>query len=330
GYCPASVKEIQLKTNPKIPLNSVSPIEICDNLLANSVEINLGDYQNLFTNSATATFYETLANAQNKTNPINFNQNISANKTFYLRFENATDCPNISELSFVFKQPKKSETLTNKTICENATTTLDAGTGFDSYLWSNGETSSAITVGVGAYFVDLASNGCVYRQYVNVTTSEKPVINSVIVEGSTVTINASGGTGTYLYSINGTDWFANPQFYNVARGTHSAFVKDTNECAIVEEPFIIINLINAITPNNDGVNDVLDYSDLKIKTNVSLEIYDRYGKRVYESQNDNFIWNGTSGGRTVPSGTYWYILKWTEPATGEQKLYTNWILVKNR
>jgi hypothetical protein len=33
----------------------------------------------------------------------------------------------------------------------------------------------------------------------------------------------------------------------------------------------IVNLINAITPNGDGHNNVLNYSDLKIKQNVSID-----------------------------------------------------------
>jgi hypothetical protein len=48
-------------------------------------------------------------------------------------------------------------------------------------------------------------------------------------------------------------------------------------CRPVTKEFLIINLINTITPNGDGINDVLNYSELKIKQNVSIEVADRYG-----------------------------------------------------
>jgi gliding motility-associated-like protein len=74
----------------------------------------------------------------------------------------------------------------------------------------------------------------------------------------------------------------------------------------------------------------LDYSDLRVKKDVSIEIFDRYGKTVYKNQGNNYIWDGKVGGRPLNTGTYWYILKWTDPDTNENQLYNGWILLKNR
>jgi len=98
----------------------------------------------------------------------------------------------------------------------------------------------------------------------------------------------------------------------------------------VVKEFLVLNLINAITPNGDGINDVLNYSDLRIKQNVSIEISDRYGAAVYKSSGSSYTWDGKSGGRTLPTGTYWYILKWTEPDTRLPVSHSGWILIKNR
>jgi gliding motility-associated-like protein len=93
---------------------------------------------------------------------------------------------------------------------------------------------------------------------------------------------------------------------------------------------VIINLINIITPNGNGKNDVLDYSDLKIKNEVSIEIFDRDGKLVYKNTDKAYIWDGKSNGRNIPTANYWYILKWIEPETQIPVIYTNWILLRNQ
>ena len=61
-----------------------------------------------------------------------------------------------------------------------------------------------------------------------------------------------------------------------------------------------------------------------------MEIFDRYGNPVFTGTNGQFIWDGKSNGRTVPTGTYWYILNWTEPGSQTNVHYQGWILVKNR
>jgi gliding motility-associated-like protein len=116
----------------------------------------------------------------------------------------------------------------------------------------------------------------------------------------------------------------------VPRGPNTAYVKDALNCGVGQKPFLILNLINVITPNGDGINDVLDYSDIKIKENVSIMIFSRNGTRVFQSANDNYLWDGKLDGRALPTGTYWYVLTWTEPVSTTSATFTGWVLLKNR
>lgn len=331
--CSVQFGQLDLKIGNKIPLlqSSVS-VDLCDNLLEGNVVVQLSDYKNLFSAdpSISTTFYQTETDAQKQQNSISASQTISATTPFYIRFESSTECPNIGALILNFKSPIKSTTLDNQVICGNATTVLDAGSSFDSYLWNTGATTSAITVPVGEYFVDLGKNGCVYRQKVSVIAATLPIITNIDVTGNTATIFVTGGIPPYEYSLDNTTFQSSNIFTNLPRGTHTVYVRDSQNCETVEKDFLIINLINVITPNNDGFNDTLDYSELKIKKDVKLEIYDRFGKNVYLSQDKKYIWDGKISGRTLPTGTYWYLLQWTEPDTDLRVSYKGWVLLKNR
>ncbi|MDR2205107.1 MAG: gliding motility-associated C-terminal domain-containing protein [Flavobacteriaceae bacterium] len=331
--CSFDVGLVHFKIGDRIIINNPPDVEICDNDLDGIVEINLADYVSLFTTDPDVSphYFNSQTDAENNISEILDPEiEISNTSTFYYRFESSALCPQIGSLTFIIKSPKKSTTLENKTVCPDETTILDAGSGFDFYLWNTGETTQSISAGVGNYWVDLGFNGCVYRQEVSVIAAEPPIIINVDVNGNTVTIFATGGTQPYQYSIDGVNYQSSNVFSNVSRGSHTAYVKSADGCFVAEKEFVIINLINVITPNGDGKNDVLDYSDLSIKNNVSLKIYNQYGTLIHESKNKNYIWNGKLSGKPVFTGTYWYILNWEEPDTGEQKSFSGWILVKNR
>lgn len=333
GNCTTVFGQINFKIGNKISLlNNNITVDICDNDLDGSQTANLNDYKNQFTAdpSVTLTFHASLADAQSGINAIPSSQVITSTGTFYIRFQSSTECPNTAVITIKLKSPKKSGTLTDQTICSNEKATLNAGTGFTSYLWSTGATTQSITVGAGTYYVDLGFNGCVYHQVVNVTTAQAPTITKIETSGPTATIFVSGGTPPYQYSLNGIDYQNSNVFTGLSRGPHKVYVLGTDGCQPTTKDFLIVNLINAITPNGDGHNDVLNYSDLRIKQNVSIEVVDRYGALVYKSSDKNYIWDGKSGGRTLSTGTYWYILKWTEPDTKLPVSYSGWLLIKNR
>lgn len=334
GNCPPAFGQIDFKIGNRITLITPSAnADICDNDINGSENINLNDYKNLFTANAgvTLTFHSTLANAQAGTNAVSPTQIISVpSTTFFIRFTSAAECPSTGVLTILLKAPKKSDVLKDQIVCDGEKVILDAGAGFTSYTWSNGATTQTIMAGAGSYYVDLEFNGCIYRQSVNVTTSASPTITKIEVSGYNATVSVSGGTPPYLYSLNGIDYQTSNIFTGLSRGLHTAYVLGADQCSPVIKEFLVLNLINAITPNEDGINDILDYSDLRIKQNVSIEVVDRYGAPVYKSSDKSYIWNGKVNGRPLSTGTYWYVLKWTEPDTKLPVSYSGWLLIKNR
>ena len=333
GNCTPALGQITFSIGNRITLISgTGTAEVCDNDLNGSEQVNLNTYNSLFTVNpgVTASFHNSLADAQNDTNALASTQLITGTQIFYVRFESNSACPTTAELTLTIKSPKKSDILKDITICPGASTLLDAGPGFTAYLWSNGATTQTLNAAVGNYFVDLSFNGCTYRQYVSVLAAQEPVITSIEVKGDVVTVNVSGGTPPYQYSLDGITWQSSPVFMGVAKGTHTAYVLAAEKCRPVMKEFLVLDLINAITPNGDGINDVLDYSDLQNKENVSIAVYDRYGALVYQSKSKNYIWDGRVGGRVISSGTYWYSIKWTEPESTENMEYSGWLLLKNR
>jgi gliding motility-associated-like protein len=333
--CAPVIKALNFSFGAEIQLLlSASTQTICDDNLDGTRPVDLSTYFSSYTNdqSVSATYHGTLTSAQNNTGALTNPVTVSGTQTFYIRFEKAGICPNIAPITVIVKTPKKSDILTDQTVCAGKLTTLDAGPGFTAYLWSTGATTSSITgVGTGTYWVDLTFNGCVYRQSVSVTNAELPTITAIDITGTTVTVTATGGTPPYEYSLDGIAWQASNIFYNVPRGSHIVYVRDLKACEVVKKDFSIINLINTITPNGDGINDVINYSELLMKSEPLFRVFDRYGTEVFRGTASNrFTWDGTISGRPVPTATYWYLLQWKEFGTQTQVNYTSWLLVKNR
>lgn len=82
-------------------------------------------------------------------------------------------------------------------------------------------------------------------------------------------------------------------------------------------PDMTIFIPNAFTPNNDGLNDVFGAVGEGIK-DYHLIIYNRWGEKVFESNDVNNKWDGKYKGESVELGTYSYSL---EAKSERQKNY---------
>ncbi len=78
---------------------------------------------------------------------------------------------------------------------------------------------------------------------------------------------------------------------------------------------IFLNVIGApqqslvITPNNDGLNENLFLEDIQNYPNNEILVLNRWGSLVFQAQPYLNDWNGTHGGKPLPEGTYYYIVK---------------------
>ena len=334
GTCEPVIEKITFTLNNLSVANVIFPIEICDDDLSNDEEINLSAYvDDLVTNlEGSPTYYLNEIDAKNKKNNISSTQIINLDQTFWVRFKQNGLCENVAPLHFIFKQSGKSSTLKDVTICKGTTTTLDAGSGFDTYEWlHNGAKTPSITnIPVGTYYVKLGLNGCFYTQEVKVIEAEDPIIQSIEIQGSTVTIKVTGSTPPYLYSLDNSAFQSSNIFTNVTLGTHTIYVKSADNCTPISKEFSLIKLINFISPNGDGKNDVLDYSQLKSKINPKFIIYNRKGKLLFTGSNaNNYTWDGKLNGKILPSDSYWYIIEWTEPNSTQTQKFEDWILLKS-
>lgn len=131
----------------------------------------------------------------------------------------------------------------DKWICPGNTTTLNAGTGFTSYLWSTGETTQSISTGsAGNYWVQVSKWGCNASDTVIVNNYPAPTMqlgsDTSICLGQTITFNAGPCMGcTYSWSniSTGQNNIGNGQFFTTGtQGVYSVSVTNTNGCSSVD------------------------------------------------------------------------------------------------
>ena len=67
-----------------------------------------------------------------------------------------------------------------------------------------------------------------------------------------------------------------------------------------------VKVYNVITPNRDGLNDVLVVDNVLLYPGNTFTVYNRWGREVYKTTNYQNNWGGDD---STPSGNYFYVLK---------------------
>ena len=89
----------------------------------------------------------------------------------------------------------------------------------------------------------------------------------------------------------------------------------SNEVCFFFSPVVIVP--NAFTPNGDGLNDGFGVRGIAVKEFI-IQIYNRWGERIYESTDIEEKWFPTYRDRDVQMGTYMYLITFTD---SQDKMY---------
>lgn len=204
---------------------------------------------------------------------------------------------------------------------------LDAGSGYTNYYWSTGATTQSINVNTsGNYMVTVTNNqGCKITDTVKVGYYNSPQINVlkdtfICGSQSSVIYNAIyPGATAYLWS----DGFTYPIHTINTAGNYVVTYTLNTTCTATDsftvglKTFKYIDALpNIVTPNNDGKNDFIDFSVYQFPT-LQLDIYDRWGTKIFESIDPNCIWKPT-----CDDGTYFYVAAYTADCDPNQKIKT--------
>ncbi|AZA80826.1 hypothetical protein C1637_11560 [Chryseobacterium lactis] len=231
--------------------------------------------------------------------------------------------------------PEIASTLHDIEICQGDKAILDAGSGLNyTYRWNTGATTQTINVNTEGTYTVTISNGYCSKTFTSIVSYiPRPQILKILYKDPVLTIIAkNNGTTPMEYSIDGElTWQTSNIFNNVLRNTQypvSVRNKGTS-CSSIAEYYTFF-MANIITPNSDGINDVLNFSIISKYGNFAGNIFDRYGKEVFKITSKNPIWDGKYLGRPLPTDTYWYKLSWEDRFTKKPMELSGWVLLKNR
>lgn len=220
-------------------------------------------------------------------------------------------------------------------VCVNSTGNIFTASGGTNYVWStpagttitSGNGTNTITVDWGAtsgpiVVIDTNSVGC-YSDPVSCTVN---VISPPTAAFDTASVGfdytftdlSTGGATTWLWTFGdgGSSTMQNPTYQYTSNGPQTVCLVAGNGngcidsvCYTINVDVIeFINIPNVFSPNGDGNNDQWYVNSSGLKE-FRVEIYNRWGTKVFETEAATIKWDGrTTAGVELSDGTYFYIL----------------------
>ena len=155
----------------------------------------------------------------------------------------------------------------------------------------------------------------------NVMAFANPVItlgnDTTILPGTSIELSPGEGFSQY-------DWTTGENSSSIIvsePGDYRVIVTDSNSCSASDEITVSIAFYipDFFTPNGDGINDRWEIVYFQTNPNATIEVFDRFGKKLITYRGNDPGWNGTYMGNKVKADTYWYVITFddgSKPKTG--------------
>ncbi|OOQ56895.1 T9SS type B sorting domain-containing protein [Mucilaginibacter pedocola] len=203
----------------------------------------------------------------------------------------------------------------NTTLCDGESVSLKATYSAGNISWSTGANTDNIEVKTSGNYTARATSGdCFAEQTMAVQFLPNPILavpDAALCQFTKEAITLSAPTGFSKYEWNGVA--GGSTYTATSTGDITLVVTDANGCRASQTIKISsyctdIKLANTFTPNGDGVNDTWIVEGLDGDPTAMVKIYNRYGTPVFEKRGGTIAWNGTTKGKPVPAGAYYYVI----------------------
>ncbi|UPK71781.1 PKD domain-containing protein [Chitinophaga filiformis] len=242
-------------------------------------------------------------------------------------------------LDAFFNQPQADFSVAPDTLCQGADNVFtdksrDDNNNIVSWAWTFGDGSGSTDRNPvkrysqpGNYPVQLVvanGAGCVSQPFTsNVVVYLQPVIDAgqsfIVPQGTVLTFNATANDSTVLKfrwspPLGLSDPTAlRPTLAAMEDQVYTLTAIGEGSCSAMDElsvkVFKAVKVPNAFSPNGDQVNDRWELTNLSEYADCTVEVFNRYGQRVYYSEGYKTPWDGSYKGHLLPAATYYYIIK---------------------
>ena len=190
-----------------------------------------------------------------------------------------------------------------------------------------GEDQFAWNASDGADFAEEAAQVLITVSDLRVELGDEVEVcrSSAVLE---LTAAARGGTSPYRYRwLAGDEALAATTDRIAVSPTETTIyrvvVTDAEELTVTDSVRVVVtdcpdqelDIPNAFTPNGDGDNDFWEVGNLFTYERSVVEIYDRYGHRLFRSENPENAWDGRYQGKALPVGPYYYVIVLNDGST---------------
>lgn len=207
-------------------------------------------------------------------------------------------------------------------ICAGTSFTKSVVKGDDAILWSTGSVDSFTSINSAQQvWVQKSKLGCTYRDTFNVSVINAPFFelgnDSLLCGGGIINVDVTADKATYNWNDGypgGARSISTTGFYKVSVSNKCGTYTDSVDLEFL--PYACeIFIPNAFSPNADNLNDV--FKPTGTVELESIEIYNRWGKQLYQQSGPDLSWDGMLNGEPVEMGYYYFIIRYIIPEEGK-------------
>lgn len=255
---------------------------------------------------------------------------IAVSRTGMYRVTVTNECVSITDsVKVTVRDEAALDLMPDTTICEGDIITLDAAISGNNitYSWQGGQNTSSIEVDQSGQYTVTVTDDCgsvsgsitvAYHPPLSVELRE----DTVLCPGESFLLTPKGNATDFTWpdgSAGASFEVRDPGVYEITASNEceeTTISVDVTECIRCE-----FYVPNAISPNGDGENDIfMPYTSSQCPiTEYQLQIFDRWGTIIHQTNSLDEGWSGISSGEPVPEGVYVYVIKLNVEENGQSK-----------